>query len=156
MTQAEQDKIWDAINRTSIPEEMIVLYMMANATDIMCWNVFRRIQGVYRTYGFTAKDDGSLAGLKTYCDAVRRAAILFQDKVEQKIADSTFKAFGEGKAGVYRYEQFQDDCRELCTLVLRYIDKTAKNRQNALTVRENLKGLPGGGLFSEKDYERYK
>ena len=150
MNKEQSEKIKRAIDRTSIPEEMIALYMLANATDMMCHNVFGRIKNVYRTNGLSINDDGSLAGLRAYCEKVRQAVLVFQDKIEPRIADSTY-----GTMGAREYEQFQDDCREICQLMLRYIDKTAKNRENALAVFNSIKALPGRGMFTEKDIERY-
>ena len=151
MTEFKAEQIRAAIERTSIPEEMDALFILANAVDMMCHNTYRRIKNVYRTNGFVLQENDRLAVIQNYCDMVRRAVLLFNQKIEPQVVEATF---GE-KKNVAGYDGFQDDSRELCQLILAYLDRTAKNKEAAERVFKMLNEIPSGGLFTDKDIRRY-
>ena len=151
MTKAQEEQIWKAIYKTSIPEEIKAVYLLANSVDIMANNVLRRIKSVYRTLGHNIDDNGKLRSVREYLRYIKYATEYFEKHIEQEVTGATFDI-----GGTMSYDCFQNDSREIAHLMLRYLDRTAKNNENCQSVFEHITSLPSCGLFTEKDFERYR
>lgn len=164
MKQEERDrhkKIRQDIKESTIPEELKVLYLMANATDIMCNMTFNRIKAVFAKNGYKIKENELLTGISQYCECVKRSQYLFFDRIEPQICNATWgmdrdednpDAPGNGDA----YTQFSRDGNELCRLVMLYIDRCAKDNSAFAKVFKTLRQMPSGGLFKDEDISKYK
>ena len=151
MDKEKKARIRQYIDASSIPEELKVLYMMAKSTDTICAQSFNRIKSVYQMHGVTVKENPLLSGITDYCDLIQRATFKFFQRIEPQISDSTW-----GSNGAEAYDAFADDANEIARLIMLYVDRTARNRDGAKQVFDLLKSLPSGGIFSDKDIEKYR
>lgn len=135
--------------KSTIPQEIKVLYEMANATDLMNAQIFERLRYVYINNGIDCGPNDLLSGLHDYCKAVRSAACLFEKHIERQLVNAT-KDHRDG------YSWLLSDTNELCRLVLLYIDRCAMNNENAAVVFDLLQTLPSGGIFAKKDINKYR
>ena len=161
MDKETRKKIKKDIDQSTIPEEMSVLYMMADATDIMCNMIYNRIKAVYARNGFKVNENDLLTGINEYCKSIKRAAFQFQERIEPQIQGATWgrhqddehpDAPGDSDA----YTNFMEDGNEICRLVLLYTDRCARSQQNYGKVFKTLRQLPSGGLIKDEDIARYK
>jgi len=150
MTKQEGERMKAAIDRTTIPEEMSALYVLANATDMIAHAVFNRIRNIYKMHGYTIRENDRLKGVEEYCKYIKYATEYFQREIEPQITGATFDT-----GGPRGYDGFQDDSRELAQLSLLYIDRTARSNDAYAEVMRVLRSLPSGGILTDKDIEKY-
>lgn len=150
MDKATKDKIRKDIDKSSIPDEVKVLYEMAGATELISTQVFERIKSVYAKNGYKCSENELLSGINEYCKAVKRASFLFFQRIEPSVCGATIDVYGSKS-----YDWFNSDINELCRLVLTYIDRCARNNENYDKVFESLNGLSSCGIFSDEDINRY-
>ena len=137
MTKSDEEKIWKMVYATSIPEEIKAVYELANSVDLMA--------------GFDIGENGKLKSVREYLRYIKYATEYFLRHIEKEVVGATFDI--DGTRG---YEAFQNDSRELAHLNIKYLDRTAKSTENAQKVFDLLNALPSGGLFNDKDFDRYK
>lgn len=82
--------IHNDIDRTSIPEEMKLMYLMANATQSVVLHVYDRIRSAYRMRGYDTTENPLLKGLNEYCKTVKRACTLFEGTIQPQIDNATW------------------------------------------------------------------
>ena len=77
MDKKTRKAIFDDIGKSTIPEEMKVMYMMADATQTMVEHVYSRVQYVFKRHGYNTGDNELLTGLTDFCKAVKMADFHF-------------------------------------------------------------------------------
>jgi hypothetical protein len=143
-------KIRSDISKTTIPDELKVLYIMANALELMNTQVLERIKGIYVRNGYRIRENELLSGLNTYCESVKAAQYHFQERVHPQICGATSDI-----NGTKSYDWFNSDTNELCRLILLYIDRTARNNENFTEIFQLLKAQPSCGIFNDIDITKY-
>lgn len=163
MDKATQIKIYKAIDASSIPDMLKVLYMFASATETLSQHTNQRIKSVFLMHGQKAKENGLLTGINDYCKSVRLATTQFFDSIEPKINGATFGSIYDKErheetieAATGAYDGFEADALELIRLVLLYVDRTYKSNENFAKVFKTLRCMPPGGLFSDNEIARFK
>lgn len=161
MDKDTRKKIRQDIDQSTIPEEMSVLYMMANATDIMCNMIFNRIKAVYVRNGYKINENELLTGINDYCKSVKMASAQFFQRIEPQVQGATWGRHQDDEhpdapGDTDAYNHFMDDGNEICRLVLLYTDRCAKSQQNYGKIFKTLRQLPSGGLIKDEDISRYK
>ena len=155
MEKDTRKKIHEDIDHSSIPEELKVVYLMANATDIMVNQSFERIKDVFRKNGVIIKENELLTGINEYCKMVKRAIFHFAERIEPQIIDATWGA-NEGDNRAASLDGFNEDANEVARLVMLYIDRCSRNNENYEKVFDTLGGLPSANIFSDEDISKYK
>lgn len=139
------------IDETTIPEELKVLTIMANATRILSEQCYQRIRAIYAKNGFLLKDNELLSGITEYSNMERKACYQFFHKVEPMICHSTFDV-----GGAEQYDSFNQDSNELIRLILLYIDRTSMDNEAFGKVFKVLRNMPSKGIFNNEDIARFK
>ncbi len=146
------------IKASTIPEELKVMYLLANAVEIMSQQSFRRLKSVYVRHGYTLKENTMLTGLNDYCRFIKMATRQFFDRIDPHIINATWGAAQDSDSteGVAVLDSFDEDANEIIRLVMLYIDRTALNKEGFGKVFRTLRRLPGAGLFGDEDIARYR
>ena len=74
--------IHDDIDRTTIPQEMKLMYIVASACQSIVENVHRRVKSEFRKHGLIAGENELLTGLNDYCKAVKAASFHFYNRID--------------------------------------------------------------------------
>lgn len=155
------DKIREDIGKSTIPDMLKVLYLMANATELLSQQSFLRIKAVFARYGLVVKENELLSGINKYCKLIRQATFQFFERIDPQITDATWglgrdenepNAPGNSSA----LDGFNEDANEICRLVLLYIDRTARNNDAFAKVFKTLRQLPSSGIINDEDIARFK
>ena len=77
VTREREKAIRAAIDASTIPEELKVLYLMANATELMSTQAFMRLKKVFASHGYTISENELLTGITQYCKMVKMATYQF-------------------------------------------------------------------------------
>ena len=161
MTKKELDKIRSDIDKSTIPDMLKVLYLMANATELLSQQSFLRIKAVFAKNGFIAKENELLTGINQYCKLIRQASFQFFDRIDPQITNATW-GIGRNEddpnapGNTSALDGFNEDANEICRLVLLYIDRTARNNDAFSKVFKTLRQLPSSGLINDEDIARFK
>lgn len=162
ISREKQSRIRSDIDSSTIPEMLKVLYLMANATEILSQQSFQRIKAVFVKNGVVPKENEMLTGINDYCKTVRQSATQFFKYIEPHIKGATFDVFYDRndremiENAIASYDDFNADSCELVRLILLYVDRTAKNNDNYAKVFKTLRMIPSCGLFEDKDIARFK
>lgn len=161
MDKETRKAIHDDIGNSTIPEEMKVMYLMANACQLMVEHCYNRVAKVFARHGFKTGENELLTGLNDYCKAVRMAGYHFYNRVEPQIADATWGMGRDednpgGGGNTKAYDGFNEDANEICRLVLLYIDRTSRSNDGFARVFRTLRQLPSQGIINDEDISYYK
>ena len=162
MDKATRKAIFDAIGKSTIPEEMKVMYLMADATQTLVEHVYSRVSGVFQRHGYKTGENELLTGLNDYCKAVRQAGYHFYNRVEPQISSATWGIGRDdenpnaGGGYVQAYDRFHEDANEVVRLVMLYIDRTARNNEGFAKVFKTLRQLSSNGIFKDEDISYFK
>ena len=153
--------IFDDIGKSTIPEEMKAMYLIADACQTIVERVYNRVSGVFRKHGYNTRDNELLTGLNDFCKAVKMASYHFYNRVEPQISNSTWGIGRDednpsGGGNSRAYDGFHEDANEIARLVLLYIDRTARNNQAFAKVFKTLRQMPSNGFFKDEDISYYK
>lgn len=151
--------IYDDIDRTTIPQEMKLMYMMASACQSVVEDVHRRIKSVFRNHGLIAGENELLKGLNDYCKSVKAASFHFYNRIDPQIADATWgigRDEDNPEGNPELYDGFSDDANEIVRLMMLYIDRTARDNKAFAKVFTTLRKLPSHELFEDKDIAHFK
>lgn len=154
-----QKAIREEIGASTIPEELKVLYLMANATELMSTQSFIRLKQVFARHGYTINENELLTGITQYCRLIKMATYQFFERIEPQIMNATFSAgrYEDDPTGdAAAYDGFNQDTNEICRLVLLYIDRTARSKEGFSKVFKTLRQLPSAGLIADEDISKYK
>lgn len=154
MDKETKKAIRKEIKNSTIPEELKICYLLAEATSIMSARTFERIKSVYRRHGYITKENNLLSGINEYCEQVQRADGAFFRRIDPQIQGATFDP--ESDEGAEGYDRFSEDANELCRLVMLYVDRRSFNKEAFGKVFSLLRKLPEGGLITDEDVARYK
>ena len=150
--------IHDDIDRTSIQEEMKLMYLMANATQSVVLHVYDRIKSAYRMRGYDTTENPLLKGLNEYCKTVKRASTLFEDKIQPQIDNATWGVgMDENEEGnLEAFDGFDAKSKEFVRLLQNYMNAAdAEKMYKAVftTMRRNASPNP---LFENKVISHFK
>ena len=154
-----QREIRAEIMASTIPEELKVLYLMANATELMSTQSFIRLKRVFARHGYTINENELLTGINQYCRFIKMATHHFFERIDPQIQNATFFAGryeDETTGNVAAYDGFNGDTSEICRLVLLYVDRTARNNDGFAKVFKTLRQMPSSGLLKDEDIAKYK
>ena len=154
MDKETRKSIYREIKASTIPEELKICYLLAEATSIMSARSFERIKTVFRRHGFDARENDLLTGIAEYSKLVQRAEGEFFRRVDPQIMGATFDP--ESGEGVKNYDGFSADANEICRLLMLYVDRRADNAEAFSKVFALLRKLPEGGLITDEDVARYR
>ena len=82
--------IREDISKSTIPEQLKVLYLMANATEILSQQSFQRIRAVFAQHGLVTKENDLLTGINQYCRLIKMASFQFFDRIDPQIINATW------------------------------------------------------------------
>ena len=82
-------KIRADIKASSIPEELKVLYLLANAVEIISQQSLLRLKSVYARHGYKIKGNDMLTGLNQYCAYQKMASFQFFERIDPAIINAT-------------------------------------------------------------------
>lgn len=158
MTKEELQAIHDDIDSTSIPEEMKLMYLMANATQSVVLHVYDRIKAAYLRHGYSTDENPLLKGLNDYCKTVKRACVLFEDKIQPQIDNATWGiGLDENEEGnVIAYDGFNAKSNEFVRLLENYMNAADPEKMYKAvftTMRRNASPNP---LFENKVISHFK
>lgn len=158
MTKEELKAIHDDIDTTSIPEEMKLMYLMANATQSVVLHVYDRIKSAYRRHGYDTTENPLLKGLNEYCKTVKRASTLFEDKIQPQIDNATWGiGLDENEEGnVEAFDGFDAKSKEFVRLLQNYVNAADPEKMYKAvftTMRRNASPSP---LFENKVISHFK
>ncbi len=157
MEKDKRKEVRRDIKASTIPEELKVMYLLADALEIMSRRSFRRIKAVYARHGYALKENTMLTGLNGYCKFIKMATHQFFERVDPHIINATYGAAEtETDDAVALMDSFNRDANEIVRLVMLYIDRTARDGGGAAEVFATLRRMPGLGLFSDEDIAGYK
>ena len=124
MTKEELKAIHNDIDTTSITEEMKLMYLMANATKSVVLHVYDRIKSAYRRHGYDTTENPLLKGLNDYCKTVKRASVLFEDKIQPQIDNATWGVgMDENEEGnILAFDGFNAKSNEFVRLLQNYVN----------------------------------
>lgn len=151
MDKETRKKIWKYIEASTIPEEIKVLYLMADAVETMSTQIFERIKAVYVRHGYKLSENKLLTGIVEYSKTVKRSSFLFYNKIEPQVSGATFDI-----GGTDSYNDFNGWANEICRLVLLYMDRCAADKSVFAKTFSMLRKLPSGSLIDDKDISKYK
>ncbi len=152
-------QIYADVEASTIPEELKVLYLMANATEIMSTQCFERLKLVFARNGYIINENELLTGITQYCKMIKQATFHFFERVEPQIQGATFFAGrdeGDTTGDAKAYDNFNASSNEICRLVLLHVDRTSRNSDGYAKVFKTLRQLPSAGLIADEDISKYK
>ena len=139
------------INESTIPEELKVLTLLANATQILSEQCMQRMRAIYAKNGIKLKDNELLSGINDFCKLQKQASFQFFHKIEPLICHTTFDI-----GGTQEYDSFNADSNELIRLILLYVDRTSTDQEAFAKVFTTLRKLPSKNIFNDEDISRFK
>lgn len=112
------------IDSSSIPEEMKLMYLMANATQSVVLHVYDRIKFAYLRHGYDTTENPLLKGLNEYCKTVKRASVLFEDKIQPQIDGATWSVgLDENEEGnIIAFDGFNAKSNEFVRILQNYMN----------------------------------
>ena len=158
MTKEELEAIHKDIDASSIPEEMKLMYLMANATQSVVLHIYDRIKLAYLRHGYNTTDNPLLRGMNEYCKTVKRASVLFEDKIQPQIDNATWGVgLDENEEGnLVAFDGFNAKSNEFVRLLQNYMNAAdAEKMYKAVftTMRRNASPNP---LFENKVISHFK
>ena len=143
------------IAKSTIPQQLKVLYLMASATELLSQQSFQRIRAIFAQHGLQARENELLTGITQYCRFIKMATFQFFEKIDPLIINATWGQ-DPSAGGASALDGFNEDANEICRLVLLYIDRAAQNNDGFAKVFKTLRQLPSSGLFRDEDIARFK
>lgn len=158
MTKEELKAIHDDIDTTSIPEEMKLMYLMANATQSVVLHVYDRIKSAYLRHGYITTKNPLLQGLNEYCKTVKKACADFEYRIQPQIDNATWGiGLDENEEGsIVAFDGFNAKSNEFVRLLQNYMNAAdAEKMYKAVftTMRRNASPSP---LFENKVISHFK
>lgn len=158
MDKATLKAIHDYIDRTSIPEEMKLMYLMANATQSVVLHVYDRIKSAYMTYGYVTTDNPLLKGLNEYCKEVMKASKEFENTVQPQINNATWGVGldEDGEGNIIAYDGFNAKSNEFVRLLQNYMNAEDPEKMYDAVFRTMRRMASKNPLFENKVITHFK
>lgn len=150
MNKETRKLIRERIDKSTIPDEIKLMYVVAFACQYIVEHCDIRLRGVYAQCGVKTSGNDLLSGLNDYSKAVKMASARFYDRIEGQIIGATFDI-----GGTESYDGFNKDVTELVRLLMLYIDRTARDNDKAEKVFSMLEEMPSLGIFRDEDIEHF-
>lgn len=150
MERDTRNLIKDKIDKSSIPDEVKLMYIVACACQYIVEHCDSRIRNVFASCGIRTRGNDLLSGLNDYSKAVKMASARFYDRIEGQIIGATFDI-----GGTESYDGFNGDATELVRLLMLYVDRTARDSGKARKVFSLLEEMPSLGIFKEEDINHF-
>lgn len=151
MNKETRKLIREKIGKSSIPDEVKLMYIVACACQYLVEHCDSRIRNVFASCGVKTRGNDLLSGLNDYSKAVKMASARFYDRIEGQIIGATYDI-----GGAESYDSFNGDATELIRLMMLYIDRTAHDSGKAGEVFALLDKMPSLGIFKDEDIEHFK
>lgn len=151
MNKDTRKLIREQINKSTIPDEIKLIYAIASACQCMVEHCDRRIRNVFANCGVKTAYNELLSGLNDYSKAVKMASVRFYDRIEGQIIDATYNI-----GGTESYDGFSEDANEIVRLLMLYVDRTIRDNKKAGEVFALLQEMPSLGIFKDEDIEHFK
>lgn len=158
MDKKTLEAIHKDIESSSIPEEMKLMFMLANATQSVVLHVYDRIKSTYLRHGYITTENSHLKGLNDYCKTVKRANVLFEDKIQPQIDNATWGVgMEENEDGnLIAFDGFNAKSNEFVRLLLNYMNTLEPEKMYKAvftTLRKNASPNP---IFENKVISHFK
>lgn len=150
MERDTRNLIKDKIDKSSIPDEVKLMYIVACACQYIVEHCDSRIRNVFASCGIKTRGNDLLSGLNDYSKAVKMASARFYDRIEGQIIGATFDI-----GGTESYDGFNGDATELVRLLMLYVDRTARDSGKAGKVFSLLEEMPSLGIFKNEDIKHF-
>lgn len=158
MTKEELKAIHDDIDKTSIPEEMKLMYLMASATQSVVLHVYDRIKAAYMRHGYMTTDNPLLKGLNDYCKTVQKACRDFEYKIQPQVDDATWSVgLDEGEDGnILAFDGFNARANEFVRLLMNYMNASDQEKMYDTVFRTMRKMASSSPIFENKVITHFK
>lgn len=143
--QIRKESFKDILNSSAI-NRVRAVFMAADAVEIMDLKAFQTLAAIYRRNGYILRENETLSGINEYCRLRKNACVMFEDRFEKMITNTTFNC-----GGFRTNDNFRSGANEIARLVMKYIDVAVGNDDNRRKVFELLDALPSSGIFSQED-----
>lgn len=158
MTKEELEAIHNDIDSTSIPEEMKLMYLMANATQSVVLHVYDRIKSAYIRHGYITTENPLLKGLNDYCKTVKKACSDFEHRIQPQIDNATWGVgMDETEEGnIIAFDGFNAKSNEFVRLLQNYMNAADPEKMFKAvftTMRRNASPTP---VFENKVISHFK
>jgi hypothetical protein len=146
------------IDSSSIPEEMKLMYLMANATQSVVLHVYDRIKFAYLRHGYDTTENPLLKGLNEYCKTVKRAGVLFEDKIQPQIDGATWSVgLDENEEGnIIAFDGFNAKSNEFVRILQNYMNAADPEKMYKAVFTTMRRMASPKPLFENKDISHFK
>lgn len=131
MNKETRKLIREKIGKSSIPDEIKLMYAVASACQCMVEHCDSRIRSVFASFGVKTSGNDLLSGLNDYSKAVKMASARFYDRIEGQIIGATFDI-----GGAESYDGFNGDATDLyaclCSILTGQQGTTTKQKKCSL------------------------
>lgn len=158
MDKATLEAIHKTIDSSSIPEEMKLMYLMANATQSVVLHVYDRIKSAYAQHGWISQSNELLKGLNEYCKTVKKACTDFECRIQPQIDNATWGiGMDENEEGnIVAFDGFNAKSNEFVRLLQNYMNAADQEKMYKAvftTMRRSASPTP---VFEDKVISHFK
>lgn len=150
MDKGKRKIIRDNLDKSTIPEEIKLMYMVATACQYIVEHCDIRIRNMFSANGVDTKENDFLSGMNDYCKNVKMASVRFYERIDRQINEATFEI-----GGAESYDGFNDMVTEMVRLLMIYIDRTSTDGAKAQKVFDLLADMPSLGIFKDEDIKHF-
>lgn len=146
------------IDSSSIPEEMKLMYLMANATQSVVLHVYDRIKFAYLRHGYDTTENPLLKDLNEYCKTVKRAGVLFEDKIQPQIDGATWSVgLDENEEGnIIAFDGFNAKSNEFVRILQNYMNAADPEKMYKAVFTTMRRMTSSEPLFENKVISHFK
>lgn len=142
-----KDAIYEALELTSIPQKIYMLYYMADAIEMLRSDVEDRLEAFYRHFGLEGSsrldDTPALKGIRL----ALKIAGMWYEKLNTKMQDKSWE-----KYGVRGIDACSHDCSEINWWLLNLFDLP---NDAIKCISDEMSEIPKVGRFTQQDYDRF-
>lgn len=150
MDKGKRKIIRDRIDKSTVPDEIKLMYAVASACQSIVEHCDTRIRNIFTQSGVKTAHNDLLSGLNEYCKNVKMASSRFYNYLDKQIIGATYDI-----GGAASYDGFNGDVAELVQLMMLYVDRTARDKDKAQQVFDLLAEMPSLGIFKEEDIKHF-
>lgn len=158
MDKSTIEAIHRDIDNTSIPEEMKLMYLMANATQSVVLHIYDRIKSAYIRHGYVTAENPLLKGLNDYCKTVKKACVEFESKIQPQIDNATWGVGldEDGEGNIIAYDGFNAKSNEFVRLLQNYMNAEDPEKMYDAVFRTMRRMASKNPLFENKVITHFK
>lgn len=150
--------IHDDIDKTSIPEETKLTFLMCNSVQGVLLHIYDRIKWVYAKHGYITGENPLLKGMNEYCKTVKRACKLFEDVIQPQIDNATWGiGLDENEEGnILAYDGFNAKSNEFVRMILNYMNAADPEKMYKAVFTTMRRMASPNPLFENKVISHFK